>query len=221
MIDILIPTRGRPERLSKTILSAKKKCSGEYEITYYVYVDEDDLPTYNLLWHWIESGGKNIKYISDKQQILSQCWNDLYKLGTGEILFHGADDIIFETQDWDLKVVEHFKKHPESLYYGQDGHQDKNCPTHSFTSRSAADKIGYFVPPYFEADWNDVWLGEVYNKLGRRFYDETLMIRHNHVNVDAKFDDETYELARERRQRSSKVWEEKKHLIDEDVKKLR
>lgn len=218
-IDILIPTRGRPDRLFDIISSAFDCAYNKDSLKFYIYIDVDDIRTIDS----IEWGGwinYNTSCIIHDNQILSKCWNYLYMLGKGTILFHGSDDIIFETQGWDRIVIEHFKNHPETLYYGRDGHQDKNCPTHSFTSRSAADKIGYFVPPYFETDFNDVWLREVYTKANRIFYNPDLMIRHNHVNVNPDLNDSTYELAKERRIRAAKVWEEKKHLIDEDVKKL-
>lgn len=218
MIDILIPSRGRPERLRQTILSAMQKASGNSMIKFYVYLDHDDTNTIqNLhLFHY----DYRITWVIGQPHILSNYWNVLYKIGSGEILFHGADDIIFETKGWDELVINHFKEHLESLYYGFDGHQNQNCPTHSFTSRSAADKVGYFLPPYFEADFNDVWLKEVYTKAGRIYYNSELAIRHLHRNVDMKYDDETYRIAEERRKRAATVWEEKKHEIDEDVKKL-
>lgn len=212
MIDILIPTRKRTGRLFQTIVSIfAHSISKQFRI--YVYVDDDDEETKR-----IAKDTNHIKFHIGKQKVLSECWNDLYKLGCGDILFHGADDIIFETFGWDVIVEDHFKQYPESLYYCRDGHQDENCPTHSFTSRSAADKIGYFVPPYFEADWNDVWLKMLYRD--RLYYNPEMMIRHNHVNVDAKYDDEIYEIARERRKRAALVWEEKKNLIHEDINKL-
>lgn len=212
MIDILIPTRQRTGRLFQTVVSIFAH-SVNKQFRIYIYVDEDDEETLR-----IARDTNYIKFHIGKQKVLSECWNDLYRLGSGDILFHGADDIIFETYGWDVFVEDHFKHHAETLYYGRDGHQDENCPTHSFTSRSAADKIGYFVPPYFEADWNDVWLKELYRE--RLYFNPDLMIRHNHVNVDEKFDDEIYELGRQRRQAASKVWEEKKHLIERDTLKL-
>lgn len=213
MIDILIPSRGRPHRLKQTVISALSKCDNTLNVRFYFFIDLEENSIYNEFFNYgaIVTGNKDC---------LSAYWNILYKKSDNPILFHGADDIIFETDGWDKIVIDHFKKHPESLLYGQDGHQNQNCPTHSFTSRSAADRIGYFVPPYFEADFNDVWLREVYKKANRLFYNPDLVIRHNHVSVDSKFNDATYELAAERRKRAAIVWEEKKHLIEEDVKKL-
>lgn len=213
MIDLLIPSRGRPGRLMQTLESVMITVSDSNSVEFYFFVDFNEFDSYR---HFEEVG----TILSGANGTLSSYWNHLYKFGKGSILFHGSDDILFETDGWDKIVIDHFKKHPESLLYGKDGHQDENCPTHSFTSRSAADKIGYFVPPYFEADFNDVWLREVYKKAGRLFYNPDLMIRHNHVNVNPKLNDDTYEIAKERRKRAAIVWEEKKHLIDEDVKKL-
>lgn len=221
-IDILIPTRGRPDRLHDMMMSAIDTANSLDLLRLYWYLDEDDVTND---CKYSEDNGLIYTHVG-KQKTLSQCWNDLYKLGTGEILMHCSDDIIFETQGWDTIVRDYFADKPVGLLYGQDGHQDENCATHSFTTRKAADIIGYFVPPYFEADWNDVWLHKVYKGLAERTgkpylkYDPRIMTRHLHKNVDAKYDDETYRLAEERRQRASAVWHEKNHLIENDIQKL-
>lgn len=221
MIDILVPSYQRPKRLEQMILSCHDTAINPGNIRFYVYLDfSDDTAQY------IDGYGELVTFIIGQKKILSQCWNDLYKISSGEILMHCSDDIIFETQGWDKIVTDYFKDNHVGLLYGRDGHQDENCATHSFTTRKAADTIGYFVPPYFEADWNDYWLMQVYTRLSGRTgkeyirYDDRIMTRHLHRNVDIAFDDETYQLADERRQRASKVWEEKNHLIDNDVQKL-
>ena len=216
MIDILIPTRGRYHRLHNAIVSALNTASNRGNINFIVFVDEDDSQNYGTL-----SSFENTKLIVGKPDILSKHWNTCFNCGTGKIVMHASDDIEFETKGWDEIVIRHFEKDDIICLYGKDGHQDKNCPTHSFTSRRAAEAIGTFLPPYFTADGNDVWLREVYAGIGRLVYDESIVTRHLHVNVDAKYDDETYKFGAERRQEASRMYEEKKHEIQEWIEKLK
>ena len=216
MIDLLVPSRGRPARLLEMLFSARNTAANPDNLHAIIFLDEDDKYNYDYL-----SVLKNTTVIIGKQDILSKCWNECFKIGNGVIVMHCADDIIFESKNWDETVEKYFKYQPISLLYGIDGHQDKNCPTHSFTLRKAGEITGCYLPPYFTADWNDVWLQEVYTKLDRIHYDPSIIIRHLHVNVDAKYDDTTYQLAAQRRQAASLVFAEKKHEIDEWVEKLK
>lgn len=218
MIDILIPSYSRPHRLKQTIASIQ--ATSETFVNILVYVDMDDKKTTDAIEAKYFDG--EITFILGQKMLLSDYYNHLLEEGTGRIVFLGADDIIFETHGWDLKVIRYFKSLPDmiGMFYGLDGHNTKNA-THPFVSRRACQEVGYFTPPYFEADFNDLWLHEVYSKLNRIHFDPSIMIRHNHRNANEIFDDETYRIAEPRRERAAKVWEEKKGLIDEDVKKLK
>lgn len=217
MIDILIPTLARPHRLKQTIDSIQ--ATAETFVNIIIYVDSDDEKTTRAIDdHYFEG---DLKFVIGGKRILSECWNELFRQSAGRILFLGADDIIFETHGWDLLVIKHFKQNLISLLYGDDCWQGNKLSTHPFISRAAANILGYFVPPYFEADGNDVWLQEVYKGVGRYFYEPRIITRHLHRAVDEKYNDSTYELAVERRKRSDIVWNEKKHLIKEDIEKLK
>ncbi len=222
MIGILIPSRQRYSRLIKTISSAIHTAKNKMGFRFIVYVDKGDeqINEYKKL-----DETECVTWLYGSIEVLSDMWNTCYRYippadeKQGNILMHASDDIEFQSQGWDVIVEEYFKHNSVGLIYGPDGHTE-NLATHSFTSRYAADLVGYFVPPYFEADFNDVWLTEVYRRLGKLKFDKKLVIKHWHVNVDKTLDDDTYKIAVKRRERAGKVYEEKKHLIDDDVKKL-
>ena len=46
----------------------------------------------------------------------------------------------------------------------------KNFLTHGFLHRNWVETVGYFVPPYFSSDFNDTWLNEVADMIGRKIY---------------------------------------------------
>lgn len=216
MIDILVPSYKRPDRLKMMVDSAFTTAQNPDRVFIHVYLNHND-PTIDK----VNLDYDNINIIVGGEAILSELWNILFWNSKSPIVMHGADDIFFDSTKWDAIVEEHFKANEIGLIYGFDGHQNENCPTHSFTTRLAAQKIGYFLPPYFEADFNDIWLGEVYRKLGKIKYEPRIRTLHLHRNVDMSYDDETYQIAEERRKRAAIVWEEKKHLIERDIEKLR
>lgn len=217
MIDLLIPSRCRADRLLETLNSAKTTADNLDNVHAIIYLDGYDDSDYTKTFGVFNK----TTIIRGHNDVLSKLWNVCFDAGKGKIVMHCADDIIFESKGWDTIVENHFKDNKISLLYGMDGHQDKNCPTHSFTLRKAAEIIGYYLPPYFTADWNDVWLGEVYKKLDRIKYDPSIMTRHLHVNVDKKYDDAIYQLAQQRRAAANLMFEKKKHEIDEWVEKLK
>lgn len=217
MIDILIPSRGRGERLQQTISSIIDTADNILLVNIIVKLDvDDDLSHYSYL-----NDISFVKVIIGFNDILSKHWNACFESGSGEIVMHGSDDIIFESKGWDTKVREFFKEGKIALLYGRDGHQDSKMSTHSFTLRKAANIIGVYLPPYFTADGNDVWLFLVYTGLNRISYDSSIVTMHNHVNVDSKYEDDTYAIARERRLGVAPVWREHEHEIDEWVAKLK
>jgi len=50
----------------------------------------------------------NVKVIVGEQINLSQAWNACYEKSTGNIVWRGADDILFRTKDWDEMVLNRF-----------------------------------------------------------------------------------------------------------------
>lgn len=213
MIDILVPSKGRPNRLQTMINSCYETADTPEDISVIVFLDRDDYYELDLI-------SDNVSVIQGKQEVLSKLWNNCFRYGQGEICMHAADDIVFESKGWDTIVRDYFAKNEIGLIYGDDCHQDK-WATHSFTSRKAADILGYFCPPYFEADYNDIWLTELYLGIKKICYTSDLVIKHLHRNLDSKFDDSTYKLAEARRERATKVWEQKQPQLQEDIKRLR
>ena len=65
--------------------------------------------------------------------------------------------------------------------------------------------MGYFLPPYFSCDWNDVWLTEVADMIGRRVK-VPIVTEHMHYSFDKRERDQT-DLEREERGREDRVVE--------------
>ena len=108
MISILCPSRGRPDLAKKMIDSAVALAATDIEILLYINDDDPELNRYKEL---IDS-----KYIilgPDRSPAYS--WNRLAELAKHDYYFLMGDDAWFETQDWDLKLIQAFDQYPDKI----------------------------------------------------------------------------------------------------------
>lgn len=166
MISILLPSRGRPQNLHRLAESVKATATNPDDIEIIVFIDHDDVS-----YHEHQPYPSNIWLYRTFRTVLSEYWNLAYKEAKGDILMHCGDDIVFKTDGWDDKVKEAFDQYPDNivLVHGDDGDPThKNFGTHSFVHRDWVETLGYFVPPYFSSDYNDTWLNELADGIGRK-----------------------------------------------------
>ena len=228
LISILCPTRGRPEfmmRMFKSAAHMSHTASDRvpcFEVIF--YIDEDDQPSIDL-WE------NNLQYrgcgaVVGPRINLSMAWNLCFDASHGQILFHGGDDLIFRTEDWDEYVKLQFRLSKDKILFvgGQDGFHapEKNFLTHGFLHRNWVDTVGYFVPPYFSSDFNDTWLNEVADMIGRKIYLENLLIEHMHPLAGKHFWDRTHQerLERHRLDKPQNIYAEKAPERERDAEKL-
>jgi hypothetical protein len=97
-------------------------------------------------------------------------WNRCFDICTGDILMHSGDDLRFRTEGWDTLVRDEFSRYADRILFafGRDGYAAEDFGTHGFIHRNWVDVIGYFVPPYFSSDYNDVWLNDVAELVDRK-----------------------------------------------------
>jgi glycosyl transferase/beta-hydroxylase protein BlmF len=84
---------------------------------------------------------------------------------------HAGDDIRFTTPGWDTQVRQAFAQSQDKILLVQGDDLSPNrevLATHGFLHRRWVETVGYFLPPLFSCDWNDVWLTEIADALERR-----------------------------------------------------
>lgn len=173
MISLLLPSRQRPQNIQRLWESVIHTADKPDDIEIIVYLDKDD----PQLDSYLELKLKNVTFYTTKRTVLSEYWNKAYKKAKGPIFMHCGDDIIFRTKGWDTTVKQAFKESNDKLIFvhGDDGGGNgPNFGTHGFIHKNWVDISGFFVPPYFASDYNDTWLNDVANMLGRRVYVDIL-----------------------------------------------
>lgn len=202
MISVLCPSRGRPEQ-ARDLLDSIRASSATNGVELILRLDSDDprLHDYGDL-----VTGSDVRIIVDQRVVLSQCWNDAAACASWDVLMLCGDDIRFRSLDWDKLVMDAIWSVPDHLVlvHGRDGIQDDRVATHPFLHRRWMETVGYFVPPLFASDYNDLWLTEVADMIGRRRYLPDIYTEHMHPVVGKGPMDQTH-LERLERHRSEGV----------------
>lgn len=202
VISLLVPSRARPKEFKRMVESAWNNATYPGRIEVVAYLDLSDVHTTEYPYD------DRILYLTGERILLSQMWNECYALASGDIVMHCGDDIVFETPSWDQIVRREFAKSEDKilLVHGDDRSPNTDLlATHGFLHRRWVEAVGYFLPPYFSSDWNDVWLTEVADMIGRRVK-VPIVTEHMHYSFGKRPNDET-DRAREARGRRDDVVE--------------
>lgn len=163
MISLLVPTRGRPDNVERLVSSVLTTADDPSNIEFVFYVDNDDDSYGDLL--------KPHQVIRGDRIVLSQMWNLCQMVARGPFFYHAGDDLIFRTPGWDTELLAAFDQYEDKIIFahGRDGsaHDNSGFGTHGVIHKNWIDAVGYFVPPYFSSDYNDTWLNEVSDMIGR------------------------------------------------------
>lgn len=234
-ISLLCPTRGRPDFMESVVGSAMETATEKDSLQFIFYIDNDDTPS---IAKAKELGEKyenplslgcidcplTIRFVVGERIVLSKMWNECHMLADADIFMHLGDDIIFRTQGWDMIVRSKFNEFPDKIAFvhGYDGLQHMSFGTHGFLHRNWTDTVGYFVPPYFSSDYNDTWLNNVADMIGRNCYVD-IYTEHMHPGAGKHFYDQTHQdrLKRHFEDNVQQKYNDLQHERDADADKLR
>jgi hypothetical protein len=223
LISILTPTRGRPDNIARIVNSALETALRPNLIEFIFYVDVDDQPSGDTIEH-LASTGANTMMIAGERIVLSEMWNECARHARSDIMMHCGDDIIFRSDNWDEYILGEFERYPDGivLVHGRDGYQDQRLATHGFRHRNWMNVVGNFVPPYFSSDYNDTWVTEVADMLGRRSYLESVYTEHMHPVVGKATIDQTHQerLDRHARDDPGRTYAQLANVRQEEVRLL-
>jgi len=221
--SILLPTRGRPDRVETFLDSIEDTADNVDRIEVVIRIDRDDDL---MMRHKFKPRSLVFRLlIGPRAKCLSDCWNECWRHSKNDILMLAGDDLIFRTPLWDSEIRREIKSFPYNigLVYGADNnpYRRKNA-THPFVHRTWTELVGYFTPPNLDYG-NDTWLEMVAKKINRITFRPDILIEHMHYRYKKRNRDQTDVDLRNR----YKSWGggEKfytlEHLIDHDAEKLK
>lgn len=218
-ISLLCPTRNRPDSVRRLVSSARETASEPRRLEFVFYTDRDapgSVPAF-------ECHQASINVLVGDRIVLSEMWNRCFDHARADVFMHCGDDIVFRTDGWDELVVGAFEKVQDriALVHGDDGF-NYGCVTHGFLHRRWVEAVGYFVPPYFASDYNDLWLTEVATALDRKIAVD-ILTEHMHPAAGKGTWDKTHKerLARHKAENVDQLYKDLAPRRAEDVEKLR
>ena len=167
-VSVLVPTRGRVERLRKLIESFEQTHNGVAQMVF--RVDEDDPDTRDYLFercfpqalspYRVVVGPRLEGYRS-----LPRFFNQMLSVATGDVLMCGNDDMVFRTAGWPALILNAANRYPDGLFdLGMATHNETHYPF-SVVSRAAVNAMGFLWDP--RIFWGDIFLRDVMAHFGR------------------------------------------------------
>jgi hypothetical protein len=179
-ISVLVPTRGRVERLRTLLDSFKATVVGE-EAELVFRIDYDDIDTISFLAAegWISDfrPGVMIGPRLKGYESLPTFFNELVLAASGDVLMCGNDDMVFKTHGWARLVLEEANKHPDGLFaIGVRTHNKDHYPF-AAVSKKAVDQMGFLFDP--RIFWGDLFLRDT-----MAAFDRCIMLPHVEIDHD-------------------------------------
>lgn len=198
-IALCVPTRERPQRLAAMIRSAQSTARGPADLEWLFYLDDDDRLSEPAIDAALGQGQAQI--VRGPRLRDQSYWNRLAEAAASDLVFLGADDLEFRTPGWDELICATCSGHARGgvgMVWADDGDLGQRLATHPFVSRAWIEAVGFFVPPYFERCFVDLWIFELAVLTGLGAYVPDALIEHRHVELGKAEPDALYEEIRER-----------------------
>lgn len=198
-IDILIPTRDRPDSIKAVMESALGSAANPKSINFCFYADDDDeasLDAMEAVKPWAAEQFGEAQFLCGARESLVPIYNRMSGYTNGDIIMYAADDIEFVTPGWDDSVRAAFEEVADRtvLVWAHDPAREVPFPDHGFVSRWSKNCLRYLFivfpphPDYPDSPgiaMTDVWLHALYFELERLKYLPDIEIRHKHWRTNA------------------------------------
>lgn len=190
-IAVLLPTRGRTEALSRSVISLINRCVMLDRVQILFGFDSDDEPGKThfaeKLQPWLEE--KGVHYTAMEFEPLgygrlNEYVNALGAASSADWMFFWNDDAIMESTGWDREIVAHTGKFKLLAVHT---HRDHPYSIFPIVPRAWMDQLGYLSPHSL----TDAWTSQVAYKLDIweriRVY-----VTHDRHDLTGNNDDDTY-----------------------------
>ena len=184
-VNVLMPSRGRPERCHDACKSALRTASSNVRI--HVGIDEDDpeLGTYKKV---LDGIGSVEIHIIPAETPLPNIFNRLFLVcrPARSIMMIATDDLEWRSDGWDDAFRAVQKKHPDGVWlaWGDDAVCRGDHCLFPVVGPGWTKTLGYFgCPPDagFRFYYNDTWLHDIAKRIGRAIYLPDVHVFHHQL----------------------------------------
>lgn len=175
IINILCPTRGRPEQYDRMFNSALSMADDKSKIAVFGLRYKDDESKYSPFLTSMNEvcgrgGGSYWNILVDKAINLNPNQGHLFMLI--------GDDCVFETQGWDTRIRLEAEKYPDGIFCIAPNDARGNGSPHFVVSQKWVDALGYFVNPSFRHFCVDTYTEYLARAVKRFIYLEDVIVKH-------------------------------------------
>lgn len=202
VISLLCPTRERPESAVRYLDSIFSTAGHPERCDVWFYIDKDDPCVFKYTDLFMSYKIKNniangrCHTVIGPRKSVSISWNDIAKRCTGDILVMGNDDIVFKTHNWDDRLEEEALKYPDEIYclfFHDTIHNNPTFCAFPMVSRKWYEALGYFTPGVFKFQYNDTWISDIADRIGRKQKIIDVTMEHRHWKTPKGKEDGTIE----------------------------
>ena len=201
-ISLLIPSRGRPERLIEMIASAWGTSDKTLQpLQFCIGLDEDDpaYSTYNKVLEEAETTLNLAYHISSKRMSAPDHLNKMATtIASGHLMFALGDDVIFRTPGWNKQINNAWDMIPDNILiaYCNNGMNREKCE-HFILHSDWIRITNNICPPYFRHFCVDAWVEDIAKRINRLVWLQHVIVEHMHFKYGKALIDETYKEVRQ------------------------
>ena len=192
-ISVLVPSRGRPDKLISMIKSALATAANSNRIEFCVWIDDDDSSYDSLLNSSLDLP---IKVLRGPRALLNMMYNSLLIIARGNYFLWGGDDTQFRTNSWDQLLIEGINKFQDKVgvvYVNDLGKYNQIWATVGMVHRNWIDSFGYLFSPHMRDNGADGWITDVARQVNRCTFFDDVIIEHMQHRQGKAETDATYE----------------------------
>ncbi len=185
LVSVLLPTRGRPDHLVKSVASLHNLATDKAAIEYLLFIDEDDEPTIGRAMYLLRAG-LNLRFLVGRRVGYArhhEMTNPLAAIATGDWLFLWNDDAVMLTAGWDERFA---SATPPADFNGSDEIAMVGMETPGFSPwvfpavrRDHTRLLGH----YSRHCCNDTFLEKIYRPIGAYFDLSGVTVEHHQATL--------------------------------------
>lgn len=195
-ISVLMPTRGRPNRLKRMLESLFLRASQPQLVEVVLRFDDDDITGIEFSDFAYK---KQIKKIVGPTQSMGILNSECFENSTGDIIVLANDDVIVQTKEWDRKIRDGCQCFDDGIFLGypNDLHKKQHMATFPIMHRRTLELLENPFPHEYEKTYIDLHIMDIFKRIEHRYgerivYFPEIVFEHFHPYSGKINRDKTY-----------------------------